>query len=36
MDNGTAFILSLTVSWFWVMLGACKMGALLDSSMEDC
>jgi len=29
MDNGTAFILSLTVSWFWLMLGACKMNTLL-------
>ena len=29
MGDGTAFILSLAVSWFWLMLGALRMNALL-------
>ena len=29
MDNAAAFIISLAVSWFWVMLGAVKMNTLL-------
>ncbi len=29
MDNATAFIISLSVSWFWAMLGALKMNTLL-------
>jgi len=29
MDNGLAFIISLAVSWFWIVLAACKMDTLL-------